>query len=357
MRQKYKDLVSAMSKILEKYKALDDKEISKERERISALIENQAYPKSFRFPLVLQFELTTHCNVFCKHCYNSSGVNGLSDDMTPKKWIEFSQYLVKNGGLFEYILSGGEPLLLGDDLFEIMDILHDDGTMFLLITNGYLLNREKVDHLAKYRYRWLQVSIDGSDPDYHDSFRRRKGSWENAVRGASLVANAGIPLTIAHSVSPGNLEKIDKMCDLAYSIGAASIMLGEINLSGRASENRDLLLNDEQRIYLLEKYEENAAKYAGRMVVQRSASPKHSAIRYLDHPNSGLIVRPNGDLRLDCMVPFVIGNVLKEDFKSIWETKGITCWEHPKVREYISHYCSPEYNDLLTNYVDNDVHI
>lgn len=44
---------------------------------------------------------------------------------------EFSKYIVKNGGVFECLLSGGEPLLLGDKLFEIMNILHNDGRYFL----------------------------------------------------------------------------------------------------------------------------------------------------------------------------------------------------------------------------------
>lgn len=341
--------------ILKKYQALDDRDISKEHERINQLIRANAHPKSFEFPLILQFELTSRCNVFCKHCYNDSGKNDVIDLMTPDKWIDFSKYLVERGGLFECIISGGEPLLLGDKLFEIMDVLHDDGTVFVLITNGFLLDKSKVDLLSKYRYRWLQVSIDGSRASYHDEFRQRTGSWEKAVSGAFFVANAGIPLTIAHSVSPYNLEYIDEMCDLAYSLGASSIMLGEINLSGRTAKNRNLLLNDKQRELYLKKYEENAAKYSGKMLVQRSASPRNSVLRYLNTPNTGMIVRPNGDLRLDCMVPFTIGNVLKDDLEQIWKTKGISCWEHPKVAEFVNHYYSSEYNDLIMNYVDSDI--
>lgn len=343
--------------LLRKYEKLDDKEIRDEHKRINQLIEAGAYPKEFRMPLILQFELTSKCNVYCKHCYNNSGENNHEDAMTPERWVEFSKWLVKHGGLFECILSGGEPLLLGDKLFEIMDILHKDGTVFLLITNGYLLDKQRVERLAKYNYKWLQVSIDGSDHAYHDTFRQKKGSWERAVQGALLVTNAGIPLTIAHCVSPGNLDKIDEMCDLAYSLGAASIMLGEINLSGRSSMNSELLLNNDQRRILLQKYEENSIKYAGKMLVQRSASAKHSAMRYLNTPNFGLIVRPNGDLRLDCMVPFVAGNILEEDFLSIWKNKGISCWDNPNVLDFISKYDTPDHNSLMTNYVDADIYL
>ena len=53
---------------LQDKKAADD-----EAKRIRALIADNLYPKQFTMPLTLQFELTRHCNVHCKHCYNVSG--------------------------------------------------------------------------------------------------------------------------------------------------------------------------------------------------------------------------------------------------------------------------------------------
>ena len=350
-------MIQLKSTIIRKYDAIDNKQIKNEHENILNMISSGAYPLKFDFPLTLQFELTSKCNVYCKHCYNDSGNNTTKDEMTPEKWIQFSKYLVNHGGIFECILSGGEPLLLGDNLFKIMNILHDDGTNFLLITNGFLLDKETVKKLSIYNYRWLQVSIDGSTAEYHDNFRQRENSWKNAVNGAFMVSAAGIPLTIAHSVSPYNIDKIDDMCELAYNLGASSIILGEINLSGRTAKNQDLLLNDEQRTILLEKYEENVAKYTGKMLIQRSATPRISTKRYFNSPNTGLIVRPNGELRLDCMVPFVIGNVITDDFYDVWDRKAVDCWQHPKVKEYISKYDESERNKMMTNYIDHDIYI
>ena len=42
------------------------------------------------------------------------------------------------------IIEGEQSRLgIGNDLFDIMDILHDDGTSFVVITNGMLLDKEK----------------------------------------------------------------------------------------------------------------------------------------------------------------------------------------------------------------------
>lgn len=340
------------------YNNLDEKQFKNERERIRLLQEKCLYPKVFDFPITLQFELTSHCNVYCKHCYNYSGEDNTAEDaMTPEKWIEFAKYIVKNGGIFECIISGGEPLLLGENLFKIMDILDEDGTCFLLITNGFLLTSEKVKKLSKYRYHWLQVSIDGADAKTHDEFRQVDGSWQKAVDGAFMVSSAGIPLTIAHSVTPYNLKDIDKMCDLCYSLGASNVILGEINLSGRTSDNRDLLLNREERAAFLKKYEENLARYSGKMIIQRSLNSRFSVNRYYSRPNTSLIIRPNGDMRLDCMTPFVIGNVLKDDFASVWKEKGISCWSNPQIIKYASSFNDDDSNSMITNYVDKDTYI
>lgn len=173
-----------------------------ETRHIHQLIQKHLYPERFMMPLTLQFELTGHCNVHCKHCYNVSGEdNSKPDPMTPEGWNSFASYLVEHGGIFQCIISGGEPLLLGDDLFGIMDILHDDGTMFLVISNGLLMTQEKVNRFKKYRYKWFQISIDGVSRERHDEFRQRKGSWDAAVRAVFMLTNAGIPVTVAHTIT------------------------------------------------------------------------------------------------------------------------------------------------------------
>ncbi len=274
----------------------------------------------------------------------------LNDAMTPEKWKDFCHYIVNKGGIFECIISGGEPLLLGNDLFDIMDILHNDGTYFLLITNGFLLTEEKVKRLAKYRYKWIQISIDGATAKYHDEFRQREGSWQNAVNGAFMVSSAGLPLTIAHSVSAQNLNDIDAMCDLAYELGAGNIILGEISLSGRTYENQHLLLNEDEREYLLKKIEYNTNRFRGKMQVQRNMDERLQYEQQVGVPCGGLIIRPDGNIRLDCMTPFVLGNVLKDDFVKVWKDKCNDVWERPEVREYYENTQSS-----IRNYVDKDI--
>lgn len=137
----------------------------------------RAVEKNLKSAVILQNSIIlSRCNLKCKHCYNRSGDSDRKTLMTPEKWIDLANQIVRDGGIFQCIISGGEPLLLSDKLFEIMDILHDDGTSFVVITNGLLLDREKVKRFLKYRFFWFQISIDGLTPEIHDEFRGVSGS-------------------------------------------------------------------------------------------------------------------------------------------------------------------------------------
>mgnify|MGYP000862703878 CR=1 FL=1 len=310
------------------------------------------------FPLAsLQFELTSCCNGKCKHCYNNSGNNAVSDRMTINNWLFFSKYLVKHGGVYEYILSGGEPFLLGDGLFKIMNVLNASDTCFMLLTNGYFLNEEKVQILKKYKYHWLQISIDGVNAEYHDSFRMIKDGWKHAVNGARLVSKHGIPLKIAHCVTPYNINDIDAMCDLAYNIGAKEIIVGMLCYSGRTSLNKDYLLSKKQTDILWNKVLKNQEKYKGRMRVKSSNSIKEGLIKHMKKPYSAAVIRPNGDIRLDGMAPFVVGNVLEDDFASVWQHRIFESWTDSRVLEYINSFDEMDRNLNFVNYYNKDIYI
>lgn len=337
----------------------DRKIALEERNKIQALISQQKYPEHFHLPLTLQFELTSHCNLHCKHCYNNSGADNRKEDyMTVEKWKEFAHYLVEKGGLFQCVLSGGEPLLLENDLFDIMDILHDDGTSFLVISNGWLMDQEKAKRFSKYRYKWFQISIDGAIAQKHDSFRERDGSWEHATNAVTMLSNEGIPVAVAHSITPNTLEDIEDMCELAYCLGATTILVGEVTPSGRSALNTNLVLDHEQKNYLRGKIVELQEKYAGRLLVQRSSTVKNQLLRYVDTPNNGAIIRPNGDIRLDCMAPFIIGSLSRDDFQSVWTEKADVVWKDPRVQKYIESYADfDDFNSFMKNYYDADIYL
>ncbi|MBR0204072.1 MAG: hypothetical protein IJQ56_06890, partial [Synergistaceae bacterium] len=137
---------------------------------------------------------------------------------------------------------------------------------------------------------------------------------------------------------------------------ASGIILGEVMPSGRSFLNPEILLNHNQKNFLQEKIIENMQKYSGRMMIQRSAGTKIQLIRAKDSPNTGAIIRPDGNIRLDCVAPFVIGNVLDDDFCRVWNTKAHNVWQSPEIQEYIDSWeDEEEISHGLRNYFDSDI--
>ncbi len=344
-----------MKDFIKKYRTLDERNLQVVKQNLTTLQAAGAYPKKFNYPITLQFELTGQCNLKCKHCYNRSGDADRDTLMTPEKWCELARQIVSDGGIFQCIISGGEPLLLGEKLFDIMDILHDDGTSFVVISNGLLLTKKFARRFNKYRYFWFQISIDGSTAQLHDEFRGVEDSFNRAVNGALEISDLGIPLVIAHTVTPKNLAHVEEMIQLAYNLGANSIILGEVMPSGRAYEHAEIILSDEQKNYLYGQIEDFNKKFSGKITIQRSAEFKIQMERYQQEVNAGGIIRPNGDFRLDCMAPFIIGNVFEKSIKEMWLEKGIDAWQSDVVKSFIAAIDENAQTSTIMNHVDADI--
>lgn len=317
-------------------------------------IRNGLYPREFSFPITMQFELTSQCNLSCKHCYNSSSMDRIPE-MQLRDWLALVDDIIAHGGIFQCILSGGEPLLLGDGIFRIMDPLQADGTGFVLITNGYLVTDQIVGKLKKYNFFWVQVSIDHLLPGGHDEFRGKKGSWQRAVNAALSFSSAGFPLRIAHSVVPASIDYLEDFLEFAYLLGASAVVCGEVMLSGRVNENRDLLFGDRDYEKFYATIGRCRKKYEGKMDVYVSADEASGATLLRHTPNCGIIIRPDGDARLDCTMPFTIGNVMEKKFSAIWDEKAGSCWKDEKIGDYIKSLQKDGYAISHVNHVDADI--
>ncbi len=203
----------------------------------------EEYMSETALPTVLHFELTGKCNLKCKQCYNDSGKR--KTVMTADHWKEFSKKAADS--LFSVTLSGGEPLLLGKQLFDIMDIFEERNTWINMISNGFLINRIIAKQISHYSIGWVEISIDSPYEEYHDYLRGVQGSWRQAVLAASYLASYNVPVHIGTCVTPIGLDQLEEMVMLAQQIGVVGLTFTKVLVSGRAYFNqKELVLTEEQ---------------------------------------------------------------------------------------------------------------
>jgi len=115
---------------------------------------------STRHPLLAHIIPIRRCNLACTYC------NEFDDFSKPVPTEEMFARIDRLGSFGTSIvtISGGEPLL-HPELDAIIGRIRKNGILAGLITNGYLLVRERIERLNRAGLEYLQISIDNVMPD------------------------------------------------------------------------------------------------------------------------------------------------------------------------------------------------
>jgi radical SAM protein with 4Fe4S-binding SPASM domain len=141
-----------------------------------------------------------------------------------------------------YIL-GGEPLMR-DDFPAILEKFAEHDIPLTLGTNGWFINEEWAERLAKSTIKFLRFSLDGACPETHDSFRGMQGSYKRIVNGIRVCRDAGIQnIGCSFTITKENYNEIKQTCELLAKLEVNEIQLGPISPTGRAVEYPELFLD------------------------------------------------------------------------------------------------------------------
>src|SRR2546422_10676970 len=111
-------------------------------------------------PLDVHLIPVRRCNLSCAYC---SEFDNYSKPVPTEVMLRRVDRLAALGTSIVTI-SGGEPLL-HPELEEIIGRVRRHGMIAGLITNGYLLTRERIERLNRAGLDHLQISIDNVNPD------------------------------------------------------------------------------------------------------------------------------------------------------------------------------------------------
>lgn len=181
-------------------------------------------------------ELTSECNLRCKHCYNQSGQ--AADLINPTAFENIVDGL--DSATSSITLSGGEPLL-SPYIWDYIEILKERKfDRPLIITNATLIDKEIAQRLAEANII-VQVSINGSDSNMHDALCGN-GSFERTIAGLKHLLNIGYNnIVVRATLSKINRYDMPKFIDLIKSLGLTKISIALLTKMGRATSNKDIL--------------------------------------------------------------------------------------------------------------------
>ncbi|MDR0970481.1 MAG: radical SAM protein [Lentimicrobiaceae bacterium] len=165
---------------------------------------------------------TQACNFNCIYCYEKIRPNIFMDDETENNIINY--VISINPKKLHIAWYGGEPLMNFKSIQKISEALIQKNINFnaIMITNGYLMNKEVLNQLFKLRINSLQITIDGPK-EIHDTRRfllNGKGTFDKIYKNILLLLSLDeckdIALKIRINVDKGNLNTYLKFRDELY---------------------------------------------------------------------------------------------------------------------------------------------
>lgn len=142
--------------------------------------------------LTLTIAPTTACNFCCPYCYEKSVEPVSMTEETETELIRFIKRFLPLKRL-NVVWYGGEPLLKFDVIQHLSATMNDlePGFRAVLVTNGYLLNKNIVDKLKELKIKAIQVTIDGKK-EVHDRRRVQKngqGTYSMIMSNLGYLVN------------------------------------------------------------------------------------------------------------------------------------------------------------------------
>lgn len=107
---------------------------------------------------------TRGCNFGCIYCYEQDRPNVLMNEQTEKAIVKF---VCSNSNLkrLSVVWYGGEPLLNFDSMVRLTKMFKQLNIEYSakIVSNGYLLTKEKADLMKDLAIRNIQITFDGSE--------------------------------------------------------------------------------------------------------------------------------------------------------------------------------------------------
>lgn len=308
-------------------------------------------------PFLVLWEMTRACALACQHCrakaIKQRNPNELSTEEAFKVLDDLSGF-----GQPLIVLTGGDPIQR-PDVFAIIERARQMGfTVAMTPSATPSVTRETVRRLKDCGLARLAISLDGPDPQTHDSFRRVPGSFNWSLDILSWAREVDLPIQINTTVCRHNFDRFDEMARLAGELTAVLWSVFFLVPTGRARLDMQISAEEAEEVMLkmsalatsapfdikstagphfrrllIQKFAREEAGHeeavdgacAGNNIARLKPALRLGALRSYQSVNDGkglVFISDTGDILPSGFLPIVAGNVRNDSVVSVYR-------EHP----------------------------
>ena len=291
-----------------------------------------------------QLETSIACNLNCRMCpwKKEHQIYGKKGDMSENIWRAIRPYLSETQSID--FSGGGEPLLQ-PKLAEWIQEANSAGCKTGFLTNGVILNREKISQYLQAGIDWIGFSLDGATSEIYEKIR--EGADFNQVckniAAVSEQRSGNAPIIVLNFVMMSdNINQVEDIVHLAAKLGVDKINFKQCDvIRGSHGKNYGLFVSKETR--KIRRWNKNLkkarhlAKKCGIETTAFSFIPDELPVCAQD-PRDSLFIRhdglvapcinlanggPSSFLGKEVTIPTVhYGSLKDQSLKVLWETES-----------------------------------
>lgn len=289
-------------------------------------------------PRGVKMELTYACNLRCGFCYTDSPRRTLqrSVDLADDDWRRIAREAL-DLGIIEAVVTGGEPLLRRELALELVETLASQEVGVTLNTNGWFVDEEVASRLAGLRTVSVFLSVDGARPGLHDAARGVPGSWRRAVEGADRLLAAGVDVCVIHVVTPDNVEALPEFLEQMWTLGVPRVTITPVVETGAAARSGGWGVGGRELRRAVGHFER---RRGSAMQIRVRPGNAESIAHQGSQAPASMLVRPNGDARIDSLRPFSFGNAARDGVGTCWRAIRAS-WRDERIERWAAAHRGP----------------
>jgi radical SAM protein with 4Fe4S-binding SPASM domain len=271
-------------------------------------------------PYRMDLALTYRCNANCDHCYV-----GRPRDMESLSTGEWKRVIEKlwDLGVPHVVFTGGEATLY-PDLAELIQHAEDVGLVTGILTNGIkLADEDYLQELVDVGLDHIQITLESHDEGIHNRMVGVDG-WSETVQGIKNAVDTEVYTITNTTLTTLNAPHVEETIDFLTELGIQTFACNSLIYSGKGPSS-GIGIPEEELEELMVRVRDKAMLKGMRLIwytptqycefhpVQLELGAKFcTAAKY------NMCVEPNGDV-IPCQSYYSsLGNILEDDWESIW---------------------------------------
>lgn len=188
----------------------------------------------------LAVELTSLCNLRCRHCYNAFDHTG-SNSLPTDQLLGLLRRALDEVPLKRVTLTGGEPFA-SEALFGALELCAAHGVPADIISNGTLVTAELASRARSFpSLSVVQITLNGPTAEVHDAEVGVRGAWDRALQGIEHLQRRGVRVVGCMVVTRRSTPFVAETLERMRALGITFVALSRLMSAGQSAHNLDLI--------------------------------------------------------------------------------------------------------------------